>query len=181
MCCSSRRGDSAPPQGLLFRFNSSFVCGLPSAAGRSSMQLALCRMMHRVLPFVWHPLASLSPGLSYQAVAVPGISSTSSPYGVYVGSEGSRTGFCRTFCAPSPQLCVLSGLCIWILHCFQTKQNSVLCAAGSLIPFPFLSFRVMDLKNGIMLFVEGAELIYLTPVALHSSERSCCVCRAAKS
>lgn len=61
-------------------------------------------------------------------------------------------------------LCVLLRPCMRTLYCFQTKRNSVLCCAGSLLPFSFLSLRITDLKIGAMLFVEGAEPIYLTPV-----------------
>lgn len=61
-------------------------------------------------------------------------------------------------------LCVLLGPCMRILYCFQTKRNSVLCCAGSLIPFSFLSLRITDLKICAMLFVEGVEPIYLTLV-----------------
>lgn len=71
---------------------------------------------------------------------------------------------CHERAGLSRALCVLLGPCMRILYCFQTKQNSVLCCAGSLIPFSFLSLRITDLKIRAMLFVEGVEPIYLTLV-----------------
>lgn len=142
--------------------------------------LALCRMMHGVLPFVWHPCLPLSWII---------LSSRGCPWDFLNQQSlwclrGLRGIVCRALQDP---LCTQpSALCpLWALHMNlvlfpdKAKFSSVCCWQPD--TFPFLSFRVMDLKNGIMLFIEGAELIYLTPVALHSSERSCCVCRAAKS
>lgn len=108
--------------------------------------LALCRMMHGVLPFVWHPCLPLSWII---------LSSRGCPWDFLNQQSlwclrGLRGIVCRALQDP---LCTQpSALCpLWALHMNlvlfpdKAKFSSVCCWQPD--TFPFLSFRVMDLKK----------------------------------
>lgn len=71
----------------------------------------------------------------------------------------------------------MSSFCFACEFCIVSRQGEAqLCVvSGAHYIFCFLSLRITNLKDGAMLFLGEAELIYLTSVALHRHWRPLCV------
>lgn len=173
MHCSSRHRDLALHWEVLFRAQLIFC---PCFAFSSSAKLLAVRAVPcgGLLWGLCWPLSNTSLShslldylLTQQSLSIHSCPQDFSEPAVHmVFIQAQRGTHCWEFIGVDRALFVLLMLCMWILYCFQTKWDSVVCGFRSQIHFSFLSLGIARWKM-VNAFLEEAELIYLTSVTLH--------------